>query len=206
MLTAQSAILEVLPVGLEARCLGVSKDFGWWIDEQKELALTTESSSNLKLPTSIHIDGKFFVGMKIVRISSTDFEIAGKRVRISKIVDTPRLHKSKRVGLGKKVTALSQKIGQGAGLTPFCDDVLAGYLLMTNPNLIPNPRIWSGYRTTTFSKTLLDLAARGYGVDSAISYAENRSIEAADELRNWGSSSGLGILTGIDLVSGEEAA
>ena len=67
-------------------------------------------------------------------------------------------------------------------------------------------RSWSGYRTTTFSKTLLDLAARGYGVDAAVSYAENQTIEAANQLRDWGSTSGLGILTGIDLVAGEEAA
>ena len=206
MLTAQSAILELLPIGLEARCLGQSRHFGWWIDEQQEFALTTESSSDLKLPTSIHIDRELSVGMKIIRISSTDFEINGNRARISKVVDTPCLEKSKRIGLGTQVTALSQKIGQGTGLTPFYDDVLAGYLLMTNPNQIPNPRIWSGYRTTTFSKTLLDLAARGYGVDAAVSYAENQTIEAANQLRDWGSTSGLGILTGIDLVAGEEAA
>lgn len=106
-------------------------------------------------------------------------------------------------------------VGNGSGLTPLGDDVLAGWLALHHAVGAATPALEDAvvrnlHRTTTLSATLLDCALRGEVLPE---YAEvlralpghfdgsgqDRLRRAADELVRIGHTSGAGLLLGMRL-------
>jgi hypothetical protein len=110
---------------------------------------------------------------------------------------------------------LQELVGLGPGLTPLGDDVILGGLLALNRwKRVINPDLdlvkfnqlllsIATEKTNKISVSLFNCAVKGSGderllviLDSFFS-GEEPTIEQMRDLLNWGSSSGVGVLTGI---------
>ena len=133
--------------------------------------------------------------------------VGGSPVRIGRVVDV----RARRLALAWPETSAmtppgsAEPVGRGPGLTPYGDDVLAGWLVARWAAGSPNTEVVDAVRrlrtrTTALSATLLDCAARGETLPElsawlrALGTSGERAAEAA--LLAVGATSGAGLLAG----------
>jgi hypothetical protein len=112
------------------------------------------------------------------------------------------------VAVERFVASWDSRLGLGAGLTPYGDDVVCGALvtlvaaghplagaLVAEVKTCPLER-----RTTATSAGLLRFAADGYCIDELAAFLTDPSPLTARRLRTVGHSSGRGLLDGVSTV------
>jgi hypothetical protein len=100
---------------------------------------------------------------------------------------------------------LDRLIGNGPGLTPLGDDVVAGWLATRAALGLPDKAVADGVRrrrhaTTLLSATLLDCALRGEALPQLASWLAAPGDATAEALLAVGATSGAGLMTGAALA------
>jgi uncharacterized protein DUF2877 len=170
--------------------------------------VTTEAHETPYLEGGIlHWGGRALVTRRLVDVRAPRLDA----VRVLKASPAAALGTPRPRGAGLVVSADSVDglVGRGAGLTPYADDVLCGWLALHRAVGVATPAVDDAVRralrrTTTLSATLLECALAGEVADPVGAYlralASTAEPAARATLETLGHSSGHGLAHGIDLA------
>lgn len=137
-----------------------------------------------------------------VGVRAGRLRIDGLPVRVTRLIDhrVPRLTGATGDECGATAQELAARIGRGAGLTPYDDDVLCGWLATHRAYGVATPVADRAVldrltRTTTLSATLIRAALDGQATPAFGRFLTDPST-GATELARVGASSGRGMIEG----------
>lgn len=196
--------------------LGSSSSLIWLAIDGHALTIQRcAPDSQIALPTSIFSPGK--IPLTALEISLRDGRLTLDRSpllirRWWRPPRAPLVHFETAFTPAPKIGGL---LGLGRGLTPEGDDLLAGWLVAARSIGHPEfkeirAQILSNAcrKTTTFSATLLEYAAEGYGIAPLIDYVNaclqgsNKSNEIRRRLERVGHTSGEALAIGVEIAFG----
>ena len=174
--------------------------------------------SPIALPTSIFLAGaNLLAPLTEVEISLRDGRLAinNAPLPIRRWWRPPRAQLVHFATTFTRAPKIDPLLGLGRGLTPEGDDLLAGWLVAARSIGHPEfkkirAQILSNAcrKTTTFSATLLEYAAEGYGIAPLIDYVNaylqgsNKSNEIRRRLERVGHTSGEALAIGVEIALG----
>ena len=199
--------------------LGRSSKISWWQGSAGSF-LTIENKALSALPTSLIYCSPDRVAHDSVRadlmpadverLSASEWIIDGQQLSIVRKLRTPFVLKvPPYMTIPHEVEDLLRAhIGEGTGLTPEGDDVLAGFLIAARAlgiNHSLSPSDWNTSTTTSFSSTLLNAAHEGFAI-SIVEMAVRELVHSGcittyrSELTAIGATSGTAMLRGMELA------
>lgn len=142
---------------------------------------------------TLHLDGRPVVVGRLVDVTVPRLAVTGDRPRSGELSEQ----------------TVERLLGAGEGLTPYGDDVLAGWLAVHRAAAVATPSVDAAvrarvHRTTLLSATLLDCAMHGEVIPAFARFVAAlgtpAETAAADVLARIGHSSGRGLLEGARLA------
>ena len=199
--------------------LGRSSKISWWQGSEGSF-LTIENEAAAALPTSLIYCSPARVARDsfpanampadVERLSESEWLIDGQRLSIIRKLRTPFVLKiPPHMTIPYEVEDLLRAhIGDGTGLTPEGDDVIAGFLIAARAlgiNHSLSPSDWSTSTTTSFSSALLNSAHAGFAI-SIVEKAIRELVHSGciakcrSELTAIGDTSGTAMIRGMELA------
>ncbi len=139
-----------------------------------------------------------------VRVGAGVLHLDGAPLRVGRIRDAAVPHLD-RARLGPLGSAVERLVGAGAGLTPYGDDVLCGWIAVHRAAAIATTEVDAEVRallprTTLLSATLLDCALRGEVLPELAAYVA--ALGTPDEHRRAAALAAIGHTSGAGLLEG----
>ena len=196
--------------------LGSSRTLIWLAIDDRALTIQRSTpDSQIALPTSIFLAGAKPLTALEISLRDGLLAIDDSPLQISRWWRPPRAllhHSATTFTPAPKIEGL---LGLGRGLTPEGDDLLAGWLVAARSighpefeevraHILSNASI----NTTTFSATLLEYAAQGYGIAPLIDYVNaclqgsNKASAIRMRLEGVGHTSGEALAIGVEIALG----